>query len=97
MGGGGGGDDTPKKCLSSSRESSGSIRNKRFDILGKWVNGGREGHGSILSPRLEKLGVKGIHGWYQEGILTGRGKLIMNDESVREGWFQHGYFHGPAR
>ena len=77
--------------------SSGSMRNKRFNILGKWVNGGREGHGSILSPRLEKLGVKGIHGWYQEGILTGRGKLIMNDESVREGWFQHGYFHGPAR
>ena len=69
----------------------------QFDILGRWVNGGREGHGSILSPRLEKLGVKAIHGFYQEGILTGRGKLIMNDESVREGWFQHGYFHGPAR
>jgi len=67
------------------------------ELLGKWVNGGREGNGSILSPRLEKLGVRGIHGYYQEGILTGRGKLIMKDDSIREGWFQHGYFHGPAR
>ena len=21
----------------------------------------------------------------------------MKDESIREGWFQHGYFHGPTR
>ena len=21
----------------------------------------------------------------------------MKDQSVREGWFQHGYFHGPTR
>lgn len=67
------------------------------ELLGRWVDGGRQGQGTIVSPRLEKLGVSSIVGNYEDGILTGRGKLIMTDGSMREGWFQHGYFHGPAR
>lgn len=46
---------------------------------------------------MERLGVSSILGNYREGILSGRGKVTMTDGSVREGWFQHGYFHGPAR
>ena len=67
------------------------------NLSGKWIDGGREGQGSIISPRLERLGVSSILGNYRDGILSGRGKVTMTDGSVREGWFQHGYFHGPAR
>ena len=51
----------------------------------------------MSGPRLEKLGVANIWGQYEDGILTGRGKVFMRDGSALEGWFQHGYFHGPAR
>ena len=44
-----------------------------------------------------QIGVKNLFGQYEDGILTGKGKVMMNDDSVREGWFQHGFFHGPAR
>ena len=47
--------------------------------------------------RQEDIGVLSIVGNYEDGVLTGRGKVIMTDGSVREGWFQHGYFHGPTR
>ena len=67
------------------------------ELTGKFVDGGREGVGFILGGRLEKIGVTGIHGIYQGGVLSGRGKVTMSDGSVREGTFQEGYFHGPCR
>lgn len=41
--------------------------------------------------------MKSILGQYEDGILTGKGKVTMKDETIREGWFQHGFFHGPVR
>ena len=63
---------------------------------GKWENGGRNGQGSISGPRLEKLGVTNIWGYYEDGILCGRGK-VFTPGGVLETWFQHGYCHGPTR
>merc|ERR1711892_176704 len=67
------------------------------ELSGRWVDGKREGLGALTSPRLDKVGVESIAGIYQDGIIAGKGKVFMKDKSVREGWFQHGYFHGPAR
>ena len=67
------------------------------ELAGKFVDGGREGVGFILGGRLEKIGVKGIYGNYEDGVLSGRGKVTMSDGSTREGTFQDGYFHGPCR
>jgi len=67
------------------------------ELAGRWVDGKREGRGILIGPRLEKNGVECVHGMYEDGILTGLGKVIMQDGSIREGWFQHGYFHGPTR
>ena len=66
-------------------------------MAGTWVDGGRQGGGTMTSPRLERVGVASVVGQYEEGVLSGRGKLVMRDGSVREGWFQHGYCHGPFR
>ena len=38
-----------------------------------------------------------IAGQYEDGVLTGLGKVIMKDDTVRQGTFQHGYLHGPVR
>ena len=67
------------------------------ELAGKFIDGGREGQGHILGGRLEKIGVSGIFGNYESGLLSGRGKVTMADGSTREGTFQDGYFHGPVR
>jgi len=67
------------------------------EIRATWRAGRREGTGFLFGPRLEKLGVNHITGYYQNGVLNGRGKLFMIDTTVREGWFQQGYVHGPIR
>ena len=38
-----------------------------------------------------------VAGQYEDGVLTGLGKVIMKDDTVRQGTFQHGYLHGPVR
>ncbi|XP_023325497.1 histone-lysine N-methyltransferase SETD7 isoform X2 [Eurytemora carolleeae] len=67
------------------------------EIQAFWRGGRREGWGTILGPRFEQFGVTHLTGEYKDGILSGRGKIFMLNASLREGWFQHGYFHGPAR
>ena len=66
------------------------------ELAGRWVEGGRTGTGSCSGPRLARLGVHQLVGQYEEGVLTGPGKAAMCDDTVREGWFQHGYLHGPC-
>ena len=67
------------------------------ELAGKFVDGGREGVGFILGGRLENIGVTGIYGNYEGGVLSGRGKVTLSDGSTREGTFQDGYFHGACR
>jgi len=67
------------------------------ELSGRWVDGRREGLGALTGPRLEKVGVESIVGIYKDGLISGKGKLFMKDKSIREGSFQHGYFHGPTR
>jgi len=71
--------------------------NNGEELQGAWREGRRVGLGSLYSPRLEKLGVAHISGCYDEGVLSGQGKLYLTDDTIREGWFQHGYCHGPVR
>jgi len=66
------------------------------EASGRWVKGRREGAGCHIGPRLEKIGVHMIAGQYEDGVLTGLGKVIMKDDTVRQGTFQHGYLHGPV-
>ena len=67
------------------------------ELGGKFVDGGREGPGFILGGRLENVGVTGIYGNYEGGVLSGRGKVALSDGSSLEGSFDQGYFHGPCR
>ena len=67
------------------------------ELAGKFVDGGREGVGFIIGGRLENIGVTGIYGNYEGGVLSGRGKVTLSDGSTREGTFQDGYFHGACR
>ena len=67
------------------------------ELAGKFIDGGREGQGHLIGGRLETLGVTGVFGNYESGVLSGRGKLSMTDGSTREGTFQDGYLHGPCR
>jgi len=67
------------------------------EASGRWMKGRREGPGCHIGPRLEKIGVHMIAGQYEDGVLTGLGKVIMKDDTVRQGTFQHGYLHGPVR
>jgi len=67
------------------------------EASGRWMKGRREGAGCHIGPRLEKIGVHMIAGQYEDGVLTGLGKVIMKDDTVRQGTFQHGYLHGPVR
>jgi histone-lysine N-methyltransferase SETD7 len=65
---------------------------------GNWVKGKRVGLGSFLGGnRLDELGITMIAGEYIEGCLTGHVRMTMLDESVREGWFQQGFLHGPVK
>ena len=67
------------------------------ELAGKFVDGGREGVGFIIGGRLENIGVTGIYGNYEGGVLSGRGKVTLSEGSTREGTFQDGYFHGACR
>jgi len=67
------------------------------ELQGCWRDGKRVGQGALYGPRLEKLGIKHISGFYEDGVLTGQGKVYLEDETIRDGWYQHGYFHGPVR
>jgi hypothetical protein len=67
------------------------------ELNGAWREGKREGFGALYSPRLEKIGVEHISGYYNDGVLSGQGRLFMNNSTIRDGWFQHGYCHGPIR
>ena len=67
------------------------------ELAGRFVDGGREGNGFLIGGRLENIGVTGIFGNYEGGVLSGRGKVTLTDGSTREGTFQNGYFHGPCR
>lgn len=79
------------------------------EASGRWVRGQRQGTGCHAGPRLEKVGERPLHlpplqmgvhllsGQYEDGLLTGLGKVIMKDDTVRQGTFQHSYLHGPVR
>ena len=67
------------------------------EIIGSWRGGVRQGLGSLASPRLERLGISMLAGSYQDGHLTGVGRIHMQDGSVREGWFLQGFADGPFK
>ena len=67
------------------------------EIIGSWRGGVRQGQGSLMSPQLESLGITMLTGNYQDGYLTGVGRLHMQDGSVREGWFLNGFADGPFK
>jgi len=64
---------------------------------GNWRQGMRMGKGTMIGPTLERLGISHLFGNYENGVLTGKGRMSMLDNSILEGWFQHGYLHGPAK
>jgi len=67
------------------------------ELIGSWQNGRRNGQGSISSPSLDQLGVRMLAGKYNNGVLSGIGKIHMIDGSIREGWFCQGKADGPFR
>lgn len=67
------------------------------ELHGNWRRGKREGLGGISGSRLEKMNIHMITGTYVSGVLTGLGRIIMKDESILEGWFHHGFLHGPVK
>jgi len=67
------------------------------ELNGAWREGKREGLGALYSPRLEKIGVEHLSGYYDDGVLSGQGRLFMNNTTIRDGWFEFGYCHGPFR
>merc|ERR1719378_1398341 len=71
-------EDFSGKLLDKSENYSGKLTVKLTtgeELFGKWVDGGREGQGSIV-------------GNYEDGILKGRGRVLMKDGGVKEGYFQ---------
>jgi len=92
--------DTGKEVKEEDRMKTRSMLVKLTngdEASGRWVRGKREGQASVMGARLEKAGVKFMSGQYEDGILSGLGKVIMMDSTVRQGWFRHGYLHGPVR
>ena len=96
----------PHECLKA--RSMHVLMANGDEASGRWVRGQREGAGCHIGPRLERvgearstsplqMGVHMISGQYVEGLLTGLGKVIMKDDTVRQGTFQHSYLHGPVR
>ena len=67
------------------------------EIIGSWREGVRQGLGSLSSPRLDTLGITMLAGNYQDGYLTGVGRIHMKDGSIREGWFVNGFADGPFK
>ena len=67
------------------------------ELSGGWQNGRRNGLGSYSGPEMAKLGILKIVGNYTDGILSGVGKIHMNDESMREGCFFNGKADGTFR
>eukprot|EP00088_Acartia_fossae_P044428 TRINITY_DN4716_c0_g1_i9.p1 TRINITY_DN4716_c0_g1~~TRINITY_DN4716_c0_g1_i9.p1 ORF type:complete len:266 (+),score=51.09 TRINITY_DN4716_c0_g1_i9:36-833(+) len=67
------------------------------ELHGSWREGRRVGHGSLYGPRLEKVGVKHLTGYYDDGVLNGQGKIYMANSTIRDAWFSDGYCHGPCR
>ena len=64
------------------------------ELWGSFRKGRREGRGSILGGRLEKLGVRRIHGFYSNGVLEGNGRVEWEDGRILQGIFSNGFLTG---
>ena len=63
-------------------------------VFGNFRGGRRDGRGCVEGGRLDSEGIKTISGFYEDGVLTGRGRVEYKSGLVVEGMFLKGYLEG---